>query len=87
MLMAGWIGMLLDVNGAFLNGRFEKNRKVYMGVPQGFEKYFPRNVVLLLLKTLYGTKQAAMAFWRKLCETFYMIGFARSKADPCLYFA
>jgi hypothetical protein len=57
MLMAGWIGALLDVNGAFLNGRFEKHHRVYMGVPQGFEKYFPANVVLLLLKTLYGTNK------------------------------
>jgi hypothetical protein len=87
MLMAGWFGLLLDVNGAFLNGRFQKQHRVYMGVPQGFEKYFPGDVVLLLLRTLYGTKQAAMAFWRKLVEVFYMIGFARSKADPCLYFA
>jgi len=34
-----------------------------MEVPQGFKKYFPWNVVLLLLKTLYGLKQAAYAFW------------------------
>ena len=87
MLMAGWVGELLDVRGAFLHGEFEKNRKVYMEVPQGFEKHYKGNVVLLLLKTLYGTKQAAMAFWRKLVEAFHKIGFNRSKADPCLYFS
>jgi hypothetical protein len=38
------------------------------------------------LQTLYGLKQAAMAFWRKLLEAFKSMNFTRSKADPCLYF-
>jgi len=39
-LMAGWWIELLDVKGAFLCGEFEKGRKVYMEVPQGFEKFY-----------------------------------------------
>jgi hypothetical protein len=87
MAMAGWHAEILDVKGAFLHGEFEKGRKVYMEVPQGFEKYYDADTVLLLKKTLYGTKQAAMAFWRKLLEAFRAIKFQRSKADPCLYYA
>jgi hypothetical protein len=86
IVMAGWWAELLDVKGAFLHGVFEKGRKVYMEVPQGFEKYYPKNCVLLLLKTLYGTKQAAKAFWLKLLEALHGMGYKRSKADPCLYF-
>lgn len=87
MVMAGWVAHVIDVKGAFLHGVFEKGRKVYMEVPQGFEKFYPGNVVLLLLKTLYGTKQAARAFWNMLCKAMLVMKYARSKADPCLHFA
>jgi Reverse transcriptase (RNA-dependent DNA polymerase) len=86
IVMAGWWAELLDVKGAFLHGVFEKGQKVYMEVPQGFEKYYPKNRVLLLLKTLYGTKQATKAFWLKLLEALHGMGYERIKADPCLYF-
>jgi len=86
IIMAGWAAQLLDVRGAFLHGEFEKGRKVYMHIPQGFEAFFPIGWIVLLLKTLYGTKQAARAFWTKLLEAFYGMGYKRSKADPCLYY-
>jgi hypothetical protein len=40
-----------------------------------------------LLQTIYGLKQSAKAFWVKLLKSFKSMGFERSKADPCLYFA
>ena len=86
-IMAKWHLEVLDVKGAFLHGEFEEGEEIYMEVPQGFEKYYPENSVILLLKTLYGLKQAALAFWRKLVMAFAFIHFKRSKADPCLYFA
>ena len=86
MLMAGWMSRVVDVRGAFLHGTFEKDRKVYMEVPQGFEKFYPGNVVLLLKKTLYGTKQAARAFWLKLLAVLKLMHYQRNKADPCLYY-
>ena len=58
-----------------------------MSVPKEFEKYYPKDVVLLLLRTLYGLKQAAMAFWRELLKAMYSMGMQRSNADPCLYFS
>jgi hypothetical protein len=57
-----------------------------MEVPQGFEKFYPKNTVLLLLKTIYGLKQAALAFWRELLKALRCMKYGRSKADPCLYF-
>ncbi len=85
--MAGWVGEILDAKGAFLHGDFEEGKNVYMGVPEGFEKYYdPMYYVLLLLQTIYGLKQSAMAFLRQLLMAFESMNFKRSKADPCLYF-
>ena len=86
-LMAGWISQILDVKGAFLHGEFEEGEEpIYMEVPQGFEKYYGPDVVLLLLKTIYGLKQAAKAFWTELLKAFGSMGCERSKADPCMYY-
>jgi len=88
LVMARWHAEILDVQGAFLKGRFENGEKIYMDVPQGFEKYYdPQVWVLLLRRTIYGTKQAAYAFWRELLKAFKSMDYSRSKADPCLYFA
>jgi hypothetical protein len=88
-LMANWVGELFDINGSFLHGDFNDGKNVYMEVPEGFAKYYhPMHYVLLLLQTIYGlVKQSAMAFWKKLLMAFHDMKFARSKADPCLYYS
>ena len=43
-------------------------------------------VVLLLLKTIYGTVQAAMAFFKELMKAFKHLKYNRSAADPCLHY-
>eukprot|EP00957_Ditylum_brightwellii_P201598 15326342-Ditylum_brightwellii.AAC.1 len=55
-----------------------------MGVPKGLERFYPEDVLLLLLRTLYGLKQAAMQFWRELQKAFVYMRYKRNKADPCL---
>jgi hypothetical protein len=87
LLMAGWYGELLDVKGVFLHGEFNEGKVLFMDVPEGFKKYYPVGVRLLLLKMMYGLKQAAVAFWKQLIMAFASMNYARSKADPCLYFA
>jgi len=86
MLMAGWTAYIVDVKSAFLHGDFEDGEKIHMEVPNGFENYYAANIVLLLLQTLYGLKQAAIAFCKKLLLAMKMMGFKRSEADPCIYF-
>ena len=86
MLMANWTANVVDVKGAFLHGEFTDGEEIFMEVPQGFEKHYPGNVVLRLLKTIYGLKQAAMAFWRMLLRCMQDMGMQRSTADPCLYY-
>jgi hypothetical protein len=85
MLMCSGIAHVVDVKGAFLYGEFEDGEKVNIKIPLGFKKFYDRDKVLLLKKTLYGLKQAAMAFYRKLLAATANIGLKRSTADPCLY--
>jgi Reverse transcriptase (RNA-dependent DNA polymerase) len=37
-------------------------------------------------RTIYGSVQAARAFWMELQKAFTAMGYTRSAADPCLYF-
>jgi len=79
----------LDVDGklGWGNGDFEDDTNVYMRVPEGFEKWYdPNKYVLYLQQTLYGLKQAAKVFWKKLLMAFGSMGFHCSKANPCLYY-
>ena len=50
-LMAGWLGQLIDVDGAFLCGRLRE--LLFMKVPQGFKKHCEDDDVLLLGKANY----------------------------------
>jgi hypothetical protein len=76
MLMANWIGKMIDVKGAFLHGEFDNNEVIYFYVPQGFEQFYdPSKYVLLLKKTAYGLKQAAMMFWRELLKAMRFMNF------------
>jgi hypothetical protein len=87
MIMATWVGELLDVKGEFLHGQFgERMKPLHMFIPQGMEQYYPLNWILKLLKTIYGLCQSAYAFWRMLLAVFRLMGFERSKADLCLYY-
>jgi hypothetical protein len=60
-----WSAGLVDVQGAFQCVNL-KDKDTYMQVPEGFEKFYLTNVVLLLLQTLHGLKQASRAFWREV---------------------
>ena len=75
------------MKGAFLKGDLDTSKEqMYMHVPKGFEKYYPGEVYLMLLKAIYGTKQAAIAFWKELLKCMRSMQYERNGADPCLYF-
>ena len=86
MLTASWYGHIVDVQSAFLLGSFAQGERLYCYVPQGWQRFYPPNVVLLLLKTIYGLKQAAGAFWRLLLKVTIQLRYSKSGADPCLYY-
>jgi hypothetical protein len=50
----------------------------------GFEDFYDKDTALLLKKTLYGLKQAGIAFYRKLLAATANIGLKRSSANPCV---
>jgi hypothetical protein len=85
--IASLFAVLVDVRGAFLLGDWESNREIYMEVPKGWAQYYePDSVLKKLLKTVYGARQSAKRFWILLLKVMDEMHFARSKADPCLYF-
>jgi hypothetical protein len=86
LALAGWYAHVVDVQGAFLNGRFADEEVLFMEIPEGFERHYGRNTVLRLKRTIYGLKQAAFAFWKELLLAFESLKYLRSKADPCLYY-
>ena len=59
---------------------------MYMHVPKEYENFYPINVLLMLLKAVYGTKQAAMAFWKELLKCMQNMGYERNDANQCMYF-
>lgn len=83
--MTGFITDVNDVKGAFLNGTFSNGEKLCMEVPQGFHKYYGYEVVLMLLKTMYGLKQAAYEYWKALLKAMKSLGMTKHKVDPCVY--
>ena len=85
IILANWTTRITDVEGAFLNGNFErKMEKLYGKVPQGFEREYPPWAVLLFLQCLYGTIQGALQRFRECCKALKFLKWTRSKADPCL---
>ena len=69
ILLAGWVSHIIDVKRTFLHEKFEKGGNVYMKVPEGWERLYPDNTMLLLLRIIYGSKQAAVAFWKEPLKT------------------
>jgi hypothetical protein len=71
----------LDVKGAYLNGKLKE--RVYMRQPEGHEDRTGR--VCLLIKTLYGLKQAGREWNLELDAKLRKKGYARLRSDPCVY--
>lgn len=83
-----WVARIKDVEGAFLQGKFENGEVIYIEVPDGMEEFYGSRSenVLLLNVPIYGTKQAAHCFYKTLVKRTSERGYQRSKADPCLHF-
>jgi hypothetical protein len=90
ILMCGFAGWVVDVNGAFLLGEFKKgDPEIYMDTPEGMEKWYTKYtelVVAKLKKCMYGTKQAARYYYDKVVHVTKEMKCNQSRADPCLFF-
>jgi hypothetical protein len=69
-----------DVSTAFLNGVLEE--EVYVRLPPQLAS----TKVWRLKKSLYGLKQAARVWYKRLTMKITKLGFTQSHADPCLYY-
>ncbi|RDB28603.1 Retrovirus-related Pol polyprotein from transposon TNT 1-94 [Hypsizygus marmoreus] len=82
----------VDISSAFLNGVVDA--ELYLRFPDGFPQDVPPNTaqlpgdgppVALLHKGLYGLKQSAYLWHKKMHEVFLLLGFTRITSDPCVY--
>ena len=57
-----------------------------MKVPQGFENYWAADVLLLLMKAIYGINQEVIAFWKEIPKLMMNMKYKINVADPYMYF-
>ena len=85
LALAGMLGHHLrsvDISNAFTNGDLEE--EIYMLQPEGFHEGGP-NKVCRLKKSLYGLKQAARQWNKKLHSVLTGLGYKRLDSDRSLY--
>ena len=79
----GWMIRQLDVNNVFLNGDLQET--IYMTQPLGFRDSSELKHVCLLLKALYGFKQAPPAQFYKLRNFLLQQDFKACYSDSSLF--
>lgn len=73
----------LDVTTAFLNGFLDEN--VFMQLPPNLECKNKNNTVLKLKRAIYGLKQSARVWNKRVDDCLLALGYVKSKLEPCLY--
>jgi len=71
----------MDIKGAYLNGILKE--KVYMKQPEGYGD--GTGCICLLIKTLYGLKQAGREWNHEFNSKMRKHRYARLQSDPCVY--
>ena len=71
----------LDIKGAYLNRKLKQ--RVYMRQPEGYDDGTGR--VCMLVKTLYGLKQAGREWNQEFDSKLRRRGYVRLRSDPCVY--
>jgi hypothetical protein len=72
-----------DFTTAYLNAPLKED--IYIELPLGYKQQMEGDIVLKLMKSLYGLKQSGRN-WREMINGWMKdYGFAQSLKDPCLY--
>jgi len=71
----------MDIKGAYLNGMLKEH--IYMHQPEGYED--GTNHICLLIKTLYGLKQAGREWNIEFDNKVKKHNFTQLLSDPCVY--
>ena len=74
---------MMDAQNAYLNSDLDK--EVYMEVPEGVENAEGSGSVCLLLKSLYGLKQSANLWNKRITSTVRSFGFEPITAEPSIF--
>jgi hypothetical protein len=86
----GWILCLIDVSGAFLEGKLDK--PVYIEWPPGMvesgiiSEEEKANTLVLLVKGMYGNPDSALQFFKEYKKTLLNMGMVQSISDPCVFY-
>lgn len=72
-----------DIETAYLNG--DIHHEIYMNQPEGYEVPGKEHYVCKLKRSLYGLKQSANEWNKKLNDSLIQVGFKQGEIDPCLY--
>ena len=73
----------MDVKTAFLNGNLKE--EVYMMQPEGFVSKNCPNKVCMLLRSIYGLKQASRSWNIRFDEAIRSYDFVKNEDEPCVY--
>ena len=83
----GLVAHMLDASNAFVGSKLDKPN--YIEIPEGVSCYEPEvaqgDYVLALQKSLYGLRQSANLWNKKLVDFLTKIGFKCSTADPSIF--
>ena len=60
-----WIANVLVFKETFLCDEFKDGKIKYMNIPQGFKKFYEKDDILLLQKSIYEIKQAVITHIEK----------------------
>jgi hypothetical protein len=81
--LENWHMTGVDVRNAYLYGKL--NEEIYMEQPEGFVVPGKEKMILHLLRTLYGLKQAGLAWWQALKLSMEKLGFTSLSSDAGIF--
>ena len=74
----------IDIENAFVEGTLSET--IYMMLPEDvFRNPDGSSVVVRLLKTLYGLKQASRVFYKMIVKILLQLGLKPTLHDPCIF--
>ena len=76
----GYRSTQLDVKNAFLHGKLDK--EIYMTSPPGYGNEVG---TVLLVKSIYGVKQAPRIWYNTLVDALHSLGFQELHSDSCVF--
>jgi Reverse transcriptase (RNA-dependent DNA polymerase) len=83
VVLKKWHIQGLDIKTTFLYG--ELNKELYMEQPKGFKVKGQEGKVMHLKHTIYGLKQAALAWWKALGKFIVQLGFTHLLSESGIF--